>query len=80
MRFRIDRTSGAPDKDPLVNNSYSMPNELSKSYKQFWYIDINSLEELLDLSEKESQELVIRSSDIMCSGCPAIEIYDDWRE
>lgn len=63
MEFMISRTSyWTNDKRPT-----------EKAYKEgdCWYIKINSLEELIELSKKEGQ--IIINEDIL-------EIYDDYRE
>jgi len=67
MEFRIKRTStfalGAGD--PEVEGAYQKKDERN------WYIQINSLEELIKLEEKEGNIIV---------GDGYIEIYDTYRE
>jgi hypothetical protein len=46
------------------------------------YIEINSMKDLVKLSEVVDQELIIdfRKDEKNLYGEPFIEIYDDWRE
>lgn len=64
MEFLIERTSG-------YFNSTKQPTEGAYKRGKKWYIKINSLEELIKLSEKEGQ--IIIEGDYL-------EIYDDYRE
>lgn len=63
MEFLIRRTSSYLNSRQPVEGAYQKDEE--------WYIKINSLEELIKLSEKEGQ--IIIEEDYL-------EIYDDYRE
>lgn len=71
MKFEIDRTSL-----PRFSNKQPCKN----AYKEngFWYIDIETLEELLNLSKGIDEELIVSSEG--ANDEPYIEIYDDYRE
>lgn len=43
-----------------------------------WFVEINTMEELINLKNEVKEELVIRNA--WESDMPAIEIYDDYRE
>jgi hypothetical protein len=51
---------------------------------ELYYIEINSLEELLKLKEEVNHKIIIKDyycdSLYNCYEEPTIEIYDDWRE
>lgn len=47
-------------------------------YKNFWTIEINTLEELMKLYDKYG-DLIIKNS-IWCENIPEIKIYDDYVE
>lgn len=44
-----------------------------------WFIELNTLEELLEFTKKHGQ-CIISESDWSVKDCPSIEIYDDYRE
>ena len=74
MRFQISRTS-------QFINSETAPHERAVSEQKTypngnvcteWFIEINSLEELIAFAKEVRYELVVTEN--------SIEIYDDWRE
>ena len=79
MKFNIERTSDAfGDTKPIpyaVCESEGY-NEFNGLYERIYTIEINTLEELMKLIEKEGQIVISPNS----KGLPTIEIYDDWRE
>lgn len=78
MIFDISRTSNCAHKVPPCKEAYlsENPEWPNKDFKQ-WLIEINSLEELINLSKSEDDELVINSNG---NHLPSIEIYDGYRE
>lgn len=90
MKFELDITSCygySPELEDLKKFlSKEFLDKLSKEENKF-YIDINSLDELIGLmndikktSEKSIDEIVLRPSYDENSNCFAIEIYDTYRE
>jgi predicted RNA-binding protein associated with RNAse of E/G family len=74
MRFKISRTSGW-DNDPPCKEAYTLPEEYNpKDHYHKWYIDINSLDELIKFVDKYGDIVVSTEND------PYIEIYDTYRE
>ena len=74
MEFYIERTSDWFHKKPPVKNRQLrlVPKNKKDAYsKNEWYIEINSLEDLVKLSEEEGS-LIFNPGHI--------EIYDDYRE
>lgn len=88
---RIDeRHVESPDKLTYRNaelewhhNGYNHRKEDGHIKRDFrdngWFIEVNSLEELLDLQKSCGSELVVSNS-YMNELIPEIEIYDDYRE
>jgi hypothetical protein len=76
MRFLIKRTSDydgveKPCEKAKLVKPYN-PQENAIECKGVWEIEINSLEELIVLSNDVGAELIVSVG--------SIEIYDDWRE
>ena len=89
--IRVDeRTTDAPEKVPSHNGETEWWYEKGRNHRvedghikrdfdaQAWFIEINSLEELLALIANEGDIVVGYSN--MNSDIPYIEIYDDYRE
>jgi len=74
MKFRIERTTRRTP--PVAEAELADPEETSK-YRQVWIIELNSLEDLLGLSRRETELIIFDSPN---EAYPSIEIYDDWRE
>ena len=72
MKFEIERASncGFGSEIPPVKNAYKEQDK-KHSHIYHWYIDINSLEELMKLIDDES-EIVVNKNKII--------IYDDYLE
>lgn len=85
MRILITRTgwnNSAEDyKSKLEDFEYEevFDEELERTKT---YVEINSLDDLKELSEVVDKELIVdfRKSDKNFNDEPFIEIYDDWRE
>lgn len=77
MKFRIRRTSSY-----CANEQPCEGAELVKEddEKKIWHIEINSLEELLALSDREREQLIVWNGGEFSGEMPQIEIYDDYRE
>lgn len=80
MKFKVERTSMKnmvlkPCKEAYEGNILWIG---INEYLKCWYIDINSLEELLKFEEKYG-EIIITTS-IFDNKTPTIEIYDYYRE
>ena len=74
MRFKITRTSGWYNNPPC-KEAYTLPEEYDpRAWYQTWYIDINSLDELIKFVDKYGEIVVSTEND------PYIEIYDTYRE
>ena len=69
MRFAIYRASDGYSPKQPTEAAYLAPHPTRGNA---WYIDINSLEELIALAEKEEQELIISKNEIV--------IYDGYME
>jgi len=86
MRFLLYRTSSSWH---LNKKPSEADNVIKSEESKDWYIEINSLEELISLAEKEGN-LIIDVGGTYISGHgedkkeffihPSIEIYDDYRE
>ena len=74
MLFRISRTSETepPCKGTIKGNEDFWGQNI-------WTIEINSIEELHELSKTEGKEIIIGEADD-CEKIPYLEIYDTWRE
>lgn len=100
MEFYIFATSRSYKEDEIDNLIRDYPqikkyNPLIKEYQLDWekghidnmkglFIELNSLEELVDFSNKIHQSFVINDNSFMYdmehNQLNTIEIYDDWRE
>ena len=69
MRFTIDRTASSYKWET------NKPCEEANQVGEDWYVDIETLADLLALQEKYGP-LIVTQYDAV----PHIEIYDDWRE
>ena len=89
MKFVIYRTSGyyanvkkledlSIDLDKY-NVSLESKIDCFGDEKTYAVIEINSLEELVQLT-KDYKQIVLNSDTIFEDGMQVIEIYDDWRE
>lgn len=80
MKFKVERTSSRsmelkPCKEAYEGNILWIGND---KYIKCWYVDINSLQELLDFAEKYGDIIIGTSYEY--GKTPMIEIYDDYRE
>ena len=83
MKFKIECTSGYLEKYASILEKYNLEQKriIKKNpYIQneilsdlFYFIEINTLEELIDLRKKIDQEIILSEDD-------ELEIYDSWRE
>ena len=71
MKFRITRTSVCYDVKPCEK---AVKGKIGENERD-WLIEINTLEELIELVEKEGQIIVSKDN-----SQPEIEIYDGDRE
>lgn len=80
MKFHITRTSVYDPEEQPCRNAYS--GEWSKEDdRHVWYIDIDTIEQLMELRAEVGEELIIGTSWLSaCDGLPQIEIYDTYRE
>lgn len=76
MKFAIARTSNM--------RSSERPHPKAEFRNGEWIVEIDTLEELMNLSESvyhEAGDIVLYSrASWSVGGGPGIEIYDDWRE
>lgn len=64
-----------------VEGYYQRPyieDRIKEKYKYLWLIEVDSLDELLNISETTNEELVVRYDSEY--NLPVIEIYDWYRE
>ena len=84
VKFRIRRVSGnyykseKPCEGAYLDEVVKDEND-SEYDKNCWAIDIDTLEDLIKLAEKEGQ-LIISAGCPESNDLPDIEIYDTWRE
>lgn len=84
MKFRVRRTSRSSfSKEKPCEDAYLdkfVPDTNDNYFDQsYWAIDIDSLDALLALSEKEG-EIIVSAPCEYTDNLPEIEIYDDFRE
>ena len=78
MKFRIKRTSDVPmEAQPCEGAYIDAKGKKWEVYK--WAIDINSLEDLMKLTEKVG-DIIVSPPHEETDNHPSIEIYDDYRE
>lgn len=82
MKFYVTRTSGWSSKnspcDGAIKEKYIVENVFGdKTERIRFFINIESLEELMEFTNKQATEIVVNTN---FEGNPAIEIYDDYRE
>ena len=84
MKFRITRTTIFGDEQPIeVDGIYQskVNNKILNKEIDKWYLEINSLEELIAfINECENDVVVSLPSGVYDDGCVEIEIYDGYRE
>ena len=85
MKFRIRRTSRSSfSKEKPCEDAYLdkfVPDTNDDYFDQsYWAIDIESIEDLLALAEKEKEEIIVKAPCEYTDNLPEIEIYDDYRE
>lgn len=76
MKFIITRTSDYGKNPPCEGAVLLYKDEESAE----WEIEINSLEELLQLSAKTAEPLIIFAQGYDKGNVPELEIYDNYRE
>ena len=77
MIFRITRTSNYSSENPRVSKQFKIFDD-----EEYWYIEINSLEELIELKD-DTGKLILETEwddDVSDEVKNRIEIYDDYRE
>lgn len=82
MEFHIHRTSDYNYAKPVgVDNTHKKMLTFydGSPYKEGEFLEINSLEELMNLIKKLGSEVIIKEHGTWPKG-PEIEIYDDYRE
>jgi hypothetical protein len=87
MRFIVKRTSGLgwDDKQgtrPTENatlETVELKTSRGELTRDEWVVEIDSLEALIELVDKEKTEIVV-DNDKDRKSLPSIEIYDDYRE
>lgn len=74
MKFKISRVSDWGGKEkPCEKAKLVKPYNPQEPFEQGeWEIEINTLEELIALSDETNHALIVTDKEI--------EIYDDWRE
>lgn len=85
MRFLLERSSSWKNDDPPYPTAYQLPDRLIDEWDyNLWFIDVDSLDQLLDLTDAEGKVVVKpRSNDtgrVINTEYCTIEIYDAWRE
>ena len=81
MKFRIKRTSSFYATEKPCERAYGGNPLKENSEKKVWYIDINSIEELVAFRLELQEPIII--GDVWeeeLGDMPEIEIYDDYRE
>ena len=76
MKFHIYRTSDFLSQEKPCPRAYS--GECDKFDRHQWFIDIDTIDQLMELLDEISDDLII--SRTLRQGLPEIEIYDDYRE
>ena len=82
MKFRIKRTSNWDGEEKPCEKAYGGEHLGGRADDvRVWYIDINTLDELIALRNEVENELIIGTTwEKELNGMPEIEIYDDYRE
>lgn len=70
MKFIVTRTSQWDNEKPCENAK--LDNEVNLWGDKQWYIEINTIEELMAFKREVGVPIIIRDN--------SIEIYDDYRE
>ena len=78
MKFMIERTSCYCGSEPPCEGASFFSHD-DKWNETKWSIEINSLEELIALAEKEG-EVIVSAPCPEKNDLPCIEIYDTYRE
>lgn len=81
MKFLISRTSNRNMEDIEEARKEDYVEEIIKGKPKVvegWFIEINTLQELLNLKTRFNEELIITTR--YGTDIPEIEIYDDYRE
>lgn len=86
MIFEVSRTSYSSREKPCSEAKHHQKEiththsgrEICKGTFDYWTIEINSLEELIEFVEKHGQ--IVLQKDIFLNNTFEIEIYDTWRE
>jgi hypothetical protein len=84
MKFRIKRTSQScfcesKPCDGAYIDKFEPDSRDSHYDQRWWAIEIESLDDLLALAEKEG-EIIVKAPSKYTDDLPEIEIYDDYRE
>lgn len=74
-KFIIQRTTGTNGDSPPIEGAKLGP-PVGESKNPEWYIEINTLDELLALVNRAQEEIIIMERGYGYE----IEIYDGWRE
>lgn len=81
MKFLISKTSSENMEDMEEAKQEEYVQEIIKGHPKVvkgWFIEINTLQELLNLKTRFKQDLIITTRS--GTDIPEIEIYDTWRE
>ena len=81
MKFLISKTSDENMEDMEEAKQEEYIQEVIKGEPEVvkgWFIEINTLQELLNLQTRFKHELIITTG--FGTDMPEIEIYDTWRE
>lgn len=82
MKFRIERTSNCDGEEKPCEKAYGGEHLGGRADDvRVWYIDINTLDELIALRDEVENELIVGTAqEKELNDMPNIEIYDDYRE
>ena len=82
MKFRIKRTSNWGGEEKPCEKAYGGKHLGGRADDvRVWYIDINTLDELIALRDEVENELIVgTANEKELNDMPEIEIYDDYRE
>jgi len=82
MKFRIKRTSNFDGEEKPCEKAYGGEHLGGRANDvRVWYIDINTLDELIALRDEVENELIVGTAyEKELNDMPEIEIYDDYRE
>ena len=77
MKFLITRTDHSRKDEKPCDGAYLDSEKGYDKNIKYWFIDINTLEDLLLLVKNVEEEVIISEN---IDGNYSLEIYDNWRE